>query len=58
MLFVINARGKAQHFGIQLPVCCDLEETKMLQGGWLCVCLSLRLLSRCPTGDAPSGWRS
>ena len=28
-LFVINARGKAQHLGIQLPACCDLEETKM-----------------------------
>ena len=31
-LFVINARGKAQHLGIQLPACCDLEETKMY--GW------------------------
>ena len=28
-LFVINTRGKAQHLGIQLPACCDLEETKM-----------------------------
>ena len=28
-LFVINARGKAHHLGIQLPACCDLEETKM-----------------------------
>ena len=25
-LFVINARGKAQHYGIQFPACCDLEE--------------------------------
>ena len=28
-LFVINAQGKAQHLGIQLPAYCDLEETKM-----------------------------
>ena len=28
-LFVINARGEAQHLGIHLPACCDLEETKM-----------------------------
>ena len=31
-LFVINARGKAQHLGIQLPACCDLEVVTLCIG--------------------------